>query len=115
MDYQTIKDKTTAVLANPRILTFTLIGTTTLLIGAFLFFGDDKEEASAVESVSNEEVGAVAATAAALNPTFNPFIREEEVQENNLVEQTGGTKPRSKKQKKTRRSKKQLARKSRRI
>lgn len=114
MDFQTIKDKTTAVLSNPRILTFTLIGTTTLLIGAFLLFGDDKE-AAAVESVSNEEVGAVAATAAALNPTFNPFVREEEVQDNNLVEQTGGTKTRSKKQKKTRRSKKQLARKSRRI
>ena len=44
MDFETIRDKTKAVLANPRILTFTLIGTTTLLIGAFLFFGDDKEE-----------------------------------------------------------------------
>jgi hypothetical protein len=96
MDFEIIKDKTMAALSNPRILTFTLIGTTTMLIGAFLFFGNDAEEPVA-EKASVSEVAAVASAVAA------PFINENENEAIQEPEQTGG----KKKQKKTRRSKKQ--------
>ncbi len=106
MDFQTIKDKTTAVLSNPRILTFTLIGTTTLLIGAFLLFGDDK---TTEESEPLTEP---------MRPTANPFaqapapVPAPAFPEEYPMGQNGGSRSRSKK---TRRSKKRLARKSRRI
>ncbi len=91
MDFEIIKDKTMAALSNPRILTFTLIGTTTMLIGAFLFFGDDAEEQVAASAPETSVAAAVAA----------PFINENEAIPE--PEQTGG----KAKRKKTRRVKKQ--------
>lgn len=94
MDFETIKDKTMAALSNPRILTFTLIGTTTMLIGAFLFFGDDSEEPVAASAPEAAVAAAVAA----------PFMNEPDTNEiMQEPEQTGG----KAKRKKTRRVKKQ--------
>ncbi len=97
MDFETIKDKTMAALSNPRIITFTLIGTTTMLIGAFLFFGDDSEEPV---TASAPEAAAAAAAVAAPFSFINEPDTNEIMQE---PEQTGG----KAKRKKTRRAKKQ--------
>jgi len=102
MDFKTIQDKTMAAISNPRILTFTLIGTTTMLIGAFLFFGDD------VEPVKDTTEASVAAAVAPLS-FMNQSDETEVLQE---PEQTGGG---NKRRKKTRSFKKRLVRKSKRI
>ena len=123
MDFKTVRDKTAAVLSNPRILTFTLIGTTTLLIGAFLFFGNDDEtgennktmdepvadfmpdsvaEATeqATAGINNVTSGIGEATEAIASP-LNMFANQDDG-EQPPPQQTGG-----KRKKKTRRGKKQ--------
>lgn len=124
MDFQTIKDKTSAMLSNPRILTFTLIGTTSLLIGAFLFFGDDvtaspedasSEDASPEDASPDSNIFSTAAAAAAPiipEAPINPFATLNEG-EKEPTEQTGGKKRKQTKKKRTRKQRKTKANKRR--
>jgi hypothetical protein len=108
MDFKTVRDKTAAVLSNPRILTFTLIGTTTLLIGAFLFFGNDDEtgennnamEEPVADFIPDSAAEATAEATEAIASPFNMFANQDDGEQ--PPQQTGG-----KRRKKTRRGKKQ--------
>ncbi len=128
MDFKTVRDKTAALLSNPRILTFTLIGTTTMLIGAFLFFGDDADtekpivDAEEIIPFSSNPVAAVAnsginnvtsgireatsgikeATEEATEAITSPLNMFANQDDEKPPQQTGG-----KRKKKTRRGKKQ--------
>jgi len=118
MDFKTVRDKTAAVLSNPRILTFTLIGTTTLLIGAFLFFGNDDETGennktmeepvadfmpdSVAEATEEATAGISEATAKATEAIASPLNMFANQDDGEQPPQTGG-----KRRKKTRRGKKQ--------
>lgn len=100
VDFQELSDKASAIISNPRIITYGLIGTTTLLIGAFLFFGDDVKEVT-TEAVSEvkSEMPAIASTIAAA-PVLNVFDKDNEYnkeseeykpsEEFNDNQQTGG-------------------------